>query len=321
MQQELLEEDTENNRGNNLNNERKNILDKLVTRFCNFFLPKQKNTLRESLEEILDDQDQSSSLEEAGERAIIKNVLEFNELDVEDIMIPRADIFAISDDIAVKSLKEKLLDKTYTRIPVYEENLDKVSGFIHIKDIARALFEDKEIKVRDIIRKTLFVPESMKISNLLIKMQQSRVHIAIVVDEYGGTQGLVTLEDIIEEIVGKIEDEHDEDTSMQKDLMLVDKEKYQVNARIRIEDFVEQTGIDLEVAEEDEEEYSTLAGYIYSELGRIPVVGEVIPMNGRFEGEILEADARTVGKILVRRRKPKTKDKKITIENSDIPSI
>lgn len=266
------------------------------SKITNFLAPKTRG-IKETIEEILDTE-QSSSLAE-GERNIIRNVLEFKELYVEDVMVQRSDIFAVPDDISMEELEQKIIEKAYTRIPVYKGDLDEIIGFIHVKDVAKLKFSSQQLVIKDIIRKCLFVPGPMKISNLLIRMQQSHVHIAIVVDEYGGTEGLITLEDIIEEIVGRIEDEHDSISDSQ--VKKINEDEYEVNPRTSIEDFFSVSKIDL-TNQYDKEEYDTIGGLVYLTAGRIPVKGEIIRINENIEVEVLEADARTLRKALVRRK-------------------
>lgn len=260
--------------------------------------------IKETIEEILDIEGPSSTLAE-GEKKIIRNILEFKELYVEDVMVPRSDVFAVPDDIDVEELEKKIVEKGYTRVPVYKGDLDEIVGFIHIKDIAKAKVSNQKLVIKEIIRKCLFVPGPMKISNLLIRMQQSHVHIAIVVDEYGGTEGLITLEDIIEEIVGRIEDEHDAVSESQ--VRKISDNEYEVNPRTSIEDFLAVSHIDL-TNQYDKEEYDTIGGLVYLTAGRIPVKGEIIRINENIEIEIVEADARTIRKALIRKRNSNSKE-------------
>jgi len=221
-------------------------------------MPSRKTTLKESVEEILDEQEENGQTpSQAGETAILRNVLEFNALCVEDVMIPRADIFAIESTDSFEEIQKKFEGKIYTRVPVYKSDLDEIQGFIHIKDIAKNTLRNEEFALDKIIRKALFVPASMKISNLLIRMQQNRVHIAIVIDEYGGTEGIVTLEDIIEEIVGKIEDEHDE-VEKEPEFKRLSEGEYEVSSRMKIEDLNEKTSIEFQI--EEDAEYDTIGG-------------------------------------------------------------
>ncbi len=271
-----------------------------IKRISGIFSIPKKYGLQESIEEVLDENGSESAAPlDAGEKAILKNVLEFKELHVEDVMIPRADIFAVPEDIEFSELHPKLVDKTYTRIPVYKDDLDEILGFIHVKDIARAYFNNQQFNIKEILRKSLFVPPSMKVSNLLIRMQQSRVHIAIVIDEYGGTEGIVTLEDIVEQIVGNIEDEHDEDESSLS-LKKISDDIFEVSSRIRIEEFLSRSGIDLSI--KDATGFDTVGGLVTYMLGRIPVKGEVITFNDQIELEITDADARTVRRLVVKKK-------------------
>lgn len=275
-------------------------LSKVLGKIIAFIIPRQKASLKESLEEILDEQEENKTPNQADETSIIRNVLEFNELYVEDVMIPRADIFAIESSVSFEDLKKNLLEKIYTRIPVYKEDLDEVKGFIHIKDVAKLVFRGEKFNIDNITRKCLFVPASMKISNLLIRMQQNRVHIAIVVDEYGGTEGLITLEDIMEEIVGKIEDEHDMEDTLEPILRKIKEGEYAVSSRITIDEFTKKTGISLNT--ETEKEYDTIGGLIFDISGRIPVAGEIIKISPAIEVEVKEADARSIKKLIVRKK-------------------
>lgn len=290
-------------KGNPENNDKKNgkksSRRSLKAGFSKLFAAK-KSGLQESIEEILGEEGHKAEIPlDAGEKAILKNVLEFKELHVEDIMIPRADIFAIPEDIQFADLQSRLLDKTYTRIPVYKSDLDEIQGFIHIKDIARIFFNKKEFSVKETLRKCLFVPPSMKISNLLIRMQQTRVHIAIVIDEYGGTEGIVALEDIVEEIVGNIEDEHDEDSS--PTLKKISDDLYEVSSRTSIDEFLSKTGMDVSI-KDAESQFDTIGGLVTYLLGRIPVKGEIITFNEKIELEVTDADARSVKRLIVKKK-------------------
>jgi magnesium and cobalt transporter len=317
MQNNIIEEEPEgqlNSQTNSDTNNEKKTEPKqsfLSTISALFAKNKPAQSLRETVEEIIDEIEESQEEGEhtvisSNERSIIKNVIEFSELYVEDILIPRADIFAISQDIDFEKLQTKLIKKTHTRIPVYKRNLDDIVGFIHVKDIVKTLFQKQEFKIEDALRQCLFVPPSMKISNLLIKMQVTRVHMAIVVDEYGGTMGLVTLEDLLEEIVGTIEDEHDIDKSFL--FKRVTENVFEVSSRISIEEFEKKT--ELKLFDENsataeayaEQSFDTLGGLISSIVGRLPVVGEIVTLNESTEFEITDADARSIKRVIVRRK-------------------
>jgi len=299
MSSKLAENDSESDAQENPLKTNK-LLGQVRKKLIQILKTPNKSGLQESIEEILEKNgsDNNEALD-AGEKAILKNVLDFKELHVEDIMIPRVDIFAIPEDIEFDELQKKLFDKTYTRIPVYKGDLDEILGFIHIKDIARVFFKNKSFSVKEILRKCLFVPSSMKISNLLIRMQQAKVHIAIVIDEYGGTEGIVSLEDIMEEIVGNIEDEHDEDDL--NTFRKISDDIYEVSSRMSMEEFFAKSGIDLSI-KEAEKEFDTVGGLVTYLLGRIPVKGEVISYNDNIELEVTEADARQVRRLVVKKK-------------------
>jgi CBS domain containing-hemolysin-like protein len=292
-------------------NDKPNIITAFLESVRGGFRPRSKSmSLEKAVQEIIEEHNEAtgktSDISE-NSKSIIQNVLEFSELYVEDIMIPRADIFAININTSLEQLSEKLAKKTYTRIPVFKNNLDDISGFVHIKDIAKIILKKKDFKMEEIIRQCLFVPPSMKISKLLIKMQLSHVHIAIVIDEYGGTTGLVTMEDLMEEIVGQIDDEHDEvDKSFS--YKKISDDLYEVSARFSIEDLETKTGLQLhndkkEIEEDEEEEdYDTLGGLIFSLTGRIPVVGEVVVYSDEIEFEITDANSRAIKRVIVRKK-------------------
>ena len=287
--------------GTNKTVSKKSFFSAITDNFGKIFSIPKKYGLHESIEEVLDENgSEGASPLDAGEKAILKNVLEFKELHVEDVMIPRADIFSVPEDIEFEELQHKLVDKTYTRIPVYKSDLDEIIGFVHIKDVARVYFNKQQFDIKQILRKILFVPPSMKVSNLLIRMQQNRVHIAIVIDEYGGTEGVVTLEDIVEQIVGNIEDEHDEEESNQS-LKKISDDIFEVSSRIRIEELQKKSGIDLSVKEASGQ-FDTIGGLVTYLLGRIPVKGEVITFNEQIELEITDADARAVRRLVIKKK-------------------
>ena len=285
----------------NLKNQRKSIITNIKNRIFGLFFNRNSHTLKESIEEVLDESEENNNPSEIGERAIIRNVLEFNGLYVEDVMIPRAYIFAVDEKISMADLEEKLLEKTYTRIPVYKNDLDDVIGFIHIKDIAKSVFKKENLNISDIIRKSLYVPTSMKISNLLVRMQQSRVHIAVVVDEYGGTEGIITMEDIVESIVGNIEDEHDIEDQEKPEIIRTSETEFIINSRVEIDEVSEKTGIDFNF--DESEDIETIGGLVFQLTGRIPVKGEIVQYNDTAEIEVLEADARSIKKVKLKLKK------------------
>ncbi len=266
---------------------------------------KSEVSLKETLEEIIDEHDgQDDDTLEPEERVMLHNVLSFGDTKVSEIMIPRTDIMAVPADITLVELKAHIMEQKHTRIPVYEETLDQVLGFLHVKDLLPMLGGEKSYNLREVVRNVLFVPPSMRIIDLLVKMRHAGSHLAIVVDEYGGTDGLVTMEDLFEEIVGDIQDEHDEDEEQEDKITQVREGVFEVNARIRIEKLEQELGLNL-VTEEKEDEFDTLGGFIFFHLGRVPVKGEGVEHTSGARFNILEADPRRIKKIQIVTSVPK----------------
>lgn len=257
-------------------------------------------SLKETLEEIIEEHQEQASEELAPEeRVMLHNVLSFSDIKVSDIMVPRADIAALSADVTLDELKSHILDQRHTRIPVYEETLDHVKGFLHLKDLLPLYSGDTPFDIKSLLRPLLFVPPSMRIIDLLIKMRHAGSHMAIVVDEYGGTDGLVTMEDLFEEIVGDIQDEHDEDEdNTDESITRIGDNVYEVNARISIDTLEKKLGLNL-ITEEKDGEFDTLGGLIFFQLGRVPAKGEIVPHVSGMRFEIVEADSRRLGKVRI----------------------
>ncbi len=239
-----------------------------------------------------------------GERKMLINLLSFGELRVDDVMVPRADIVAVEVATPLPELAAIFRDAQHSRLPIYRETLDDPIGMVHIKDVLALLVpatpapQPVENVLQRLRRDTLFVPPSMRVMDLLIKMQKSRIHMALVIDEYGGTDGLVTIEDLIEEIVGEIEDEHD----VEETALIAPRADggFDVNARIPIEDLEQVLGRSLALPEHVED-HETLGGLVFSLVGRVPQRGELISHPSGFEFEILDADPRRVKKVRVHR--------------------
>ncbi|HEU0221984.1 MAG TPA: hemolysin family protein [Paracoccaceae bacterium] len=221
---------------------------------------------------------------------------------VEDIMIPRADIIAVPDDIEPAALIRVFRDTAMTRLPVYHETLDDPSGFVHLKDLAlRHGFgtETVSFELRELLRPMLYIPGSMPLFALLQKMQRERCHMALVIDEYGGVDGLVTFEDLVEQIVGEIEDEHDtaDPLPWRKEAPGV----YVTRARAELKDFEAETGVDL-LPDDLDQEVDTLGGLVFMLTGRVPERGEVVTHPDGHEFEVMDADARHIKRLRVRLR-------------------
>jgi CBS domain containing-hemolysin-like protein len=271
-------------------------------------------SIRESLEAVIEESDRQSPALSPQERMMLANLLKFGELRVDDVMVPRADIVAVEEKTPLSQLIADFRQAQHSRLPVYRETLDDPLGLVHLKDIF-ALLEPApdgsglrcpDVPISQIKRELLFVPPSMPARELLLKMQTTHIHLALVIDEYGGTDGLVSIEDLIEEIVGDIDDEHDVEEAPQ--LHAREDGSYDADARLDLEDFKTQTGIDL-APEDSEEEVDTLGGLAAWLVGRVPQRGEIVPHPSGFEFEIVEADPRRVKKLKLRKAQtPPAKD-------------
>ena len=257
-----------------------------------------KSTLEEEVTELIEEHDPEGTQVGSEERNILSNLLNLGDQRVEDVMIPRSDIIAVDNNITLDEIKKVIADKEHTRMPVYNESLDNVKGFVHIKDLLPLLGTSDVFSVNKIMRKILYVPESMKVLDLLVKMRTKRVHMALVLDEYGGTEGLVTLEDLVEEIIGEIEDEHDE--IIDTEIVQVDKNTLEVNARVSIDELEEKLNVKLSI-DNDDDDFDTIGGLIFVMLGRVPEIGETVKHECGYIFEITDADPRKIKKILLRK--------------------
>jgi CBS domain containing-hemolysin-like protein len=213
-------------------------------------------------------------------------------------MVPRADIVAIPHDVTLPDLVAKMAKESHSRLPVYRESLDDIIGFVHIKDVLPFWGAEKPFKLEDILRRVLFVAPSMRALDLLLQMRAARIHMALVVDEYGGIDGLVTIEDVVEEIVGEIEDEHDVDEGPK--LVREGEGTFVADARLPLEEFEEAFG-EVLTQEEREADLNTLGGFVVSLAGRVPGRGEIIAHPAGVEFEVLDADPRRLKRLRVRR--------------------
>ena len=262
--------------------------------------------IRESLEEVIEESDRESPALSAQERVMLGNLLTFGELKVGDVMVPRADIVAVDENIALSDLLTLFHEAQHSRLPMYNETLDDPTGLIHVKDVLGLLQPEAggayclspNARITSLRRPILFVPPSMRALDLLLKMQATHTHLALVIDEYGGTDGLISIEDIIEEIVGDIADEHDEEAPTLKP----DGDGYLADARIDLDDFRAQTGHDLRVNDGDQDisrDIDSLGGLVVSLLGRVPQRGEIVAHPDGTEFQVMEADPRRVKKLRV----------------------
>jgi CBS domain containing-hemolysin-like protein len=285
------------------------------------------STLRESLEDVIEShgKDNGGETIKAEAKSMMLNLIAFSELRVDDVMVPRADIVAVPETATMRELLDRFTEANHSRLPVYRETLDDTSGMVHIKDVVRwmtvkgsrrkkkTLKDDLKaaalsltavdlstpVKQAGVIRELLFVPPSMPASDLLVKMQSTHIHMAIVIDEYGGSDGLVSIEDLVEEIVGDISDEHD----IEEAQMIREGENgvYVADARVSIDELEELLGVDF-LPDERDQDADTLGGLVFSMMGRVPVRGELIRHESGVEFEVLESDPRRVKRIRIHTR-------------------
>ncbi len=231
---------------------------------------------------------------EQDERRLIQSIFEFGNTLVREVMTPRPDIVAVRAETSFAELRVLLGEQPYSRIPVYKDSLDNILGVIFVKDLIQ-LSGDETRPIDSLLRPAYFVPETKNVADLLREFQRQRVQIAIVVDEYGGTAGLVTLEDLIEEIVGEIRDEYDEEAETVTD---EGNGVFVFSAKVNIDEVAERLGVEIEP-----EGFETIGGFILSSLGRVPTVGERFDVDG-LSVEVLEAERRRVHKVRIHRRVP-----------------
>ena len=252
------------------------------------------------LNEMVDEIEESGDLEEKGAE-IARNAIDLNDIEAHEIMTPRVDVFAIDveDDIN-EIIKENEIFK-HSRIPVYEETIDNIIGILPIKAIAKAIFSHKQINIREVMYKPLIIPRNHQILDLLKEFKQSKIHVAVVIDEYGGTDGIVTMEDILEEIVGDIFDETDE---LEEEYVVNSDGSFLVDGSMNIDDFFELIGFD---EDEFETDYETAGGLCQDILDRFAKTGDEFDfMNYHFI--VIEADEFTVEKLLVTKKVPDEND-------------
>ena len=263
------------------------LIKKLLTKetskedILNFIAKEEKETISSEDNHIFEDNN---------EKNLIKNILNLNEKSVEDIMVPRAEIISIEKKKTIKEILLVIKNESHSRMPVYDQNLDNVLGFLHIKDVIKNI-NNKNFIINDILREVLYVAPKSPILELLKRMRSSRIHMGLVVDEFGGVDGLVTIEDLVEEIVGEIEDEHDAEDDEVKikrvnDRTIIVDASYKI---IELEDLFQ-----LKIKEAKEEEIDTVGGLVSYVANKVPNINEVFVFNNQLKFKILEADERRV---------------------------
>ena len=253
----------------------------------------KNGSLKENIETVLDTVKKDDENISKQERLMLLNILKIDQIRSMDIMIPRADIGAVEVNDSFEKVLEVFIKESHSRVPVYEKNLDNIIGMIHIKDLVKYQSNEnfEQGFLRKIIRDVVEIPPSMPVLDLLMKMQLTRLHMGIVIDEYGGTDGLVTIEDVIEEITGEIEDEHDEQNM--PTLIKTSPNSFKASARAKIEDFQNLSKINL-LNVHDNEDVDTLGGLVIATAGRVPQRGEIIKHESGLIFEIIDADPRKI---------------------------
>jgi CBS domain containing-hemolysin-like protein len=323
---EMNDDRSRNERTVRLNSDPDGARERWYERLLTRFGLKSRDSIRDDLEDALADtiEDQNFSPQE---RAMLKNVLGFHRIRVDDVMVPRADIVAVAAETSLGDLLNLFRTAGHSRLPVYGDTLDDPKGMVHIRDFLDFLAmradsrasrrrnpEDATPKLppslgrvdlsmtlasAKILRPVLFVPRSMPAVDLLVRMQATRTHMALVIDEYGGTDGLVSIEDLVEMVVGDIEDEHDDAAA--RTIVRAADDTYMADARASLDEVTEALGVDLN-DEDSAEDIDTLGGLIVTLAGRVPSRGELIAGPGGFEFEILDADPRRVKRLRIHRR-------------------
>jgi CBS domain containing-hemolysin-like protein len=250
-----------------------------------------KSLSEEDVRDVIEAGTRSGALDQR-EHELIKSILEFTDITAKEVMVPRPDVVALDLTSSREELIRKVVEEGYSRLPVFRGTIDNIVGVVYSKDLLNLLLHRDLIVLQDIIRPAYFVPESRNISALLTELQQNKVHLAIVVDEFGGTEGIITIEDIIEEIVGEIHDEYDE---VKKTVETAVDGSAIVNASISIRDFNEQFGTELPEAAD----YETLAGFLQKLTGRLPELQEEVKYSG-LVFTILNKTARRLRQVLVK---------------------
>jgi len=252
---------------------------------------------RDALEDLIDEPEEGEASLGVNERQLLGNILDLQDQTIADVMVPRADIVATKADITMDALVQLISDEGHSRMPLYTESLDDAFAMVHVKDVLTWRGQDQDFDAAAIARPVLFVSPSMHVLELLLEMRAKRVHMALVVDEHGGVDGLVTIEDLVEEIIGEIEDEFDEDEK--PDLLHRADGTWDAGARTPLEDLEAAIGAKL-FSEEEHDEVDTLGGLVFSIAGRVPTRGELLIHSTGLELEVLDADPRRVKRLRLR---------------------
>ena len=264
---------------------------------------RHRDSIAELVQQSADDSHQNGTAPELDrqERALIANVLRLRGMTADDVMIPRADIIGMPVDVTLEQALDQIRREGHSRLPVYREQLDDILGMVHIKDLFSYVGRPEAFKLEALLRRPLMVAPQIPVLDLLLQMRQARMHLALVVDEYGGIDGLLTIEDLVEEIVGDIADEHDEVEGP----MIIERPDgaLDLDARLPIADFEARLGPTL-LDDERGADIDTIGGLVFTLAGRVPARGEVISHPSGLEFRILDSDARRIRRLRARRPAP-----------------
>jgi putative hemolysin len=257
----------------------------------------QQERLAAEITDAAEEGERSGVLEE-GEREMIENIIDLGETEAVEVMTPRIDLVSLDVETSREEARRVAVESGHSRIPVHEGNRDQIIGILHVKDLLKEPDDGEAKSVRELVRKAHYIPETKNLGELLKEFKDLKTHIAIVLDEYGGTSGLITMEDVLEEIVGEITDEFDSGQTVSA-IRRVDANTHRVDAKLHVHDLNEALNLQLP----EDAGYETLGGFVFSTLGRVPEEGETFQHNGT-EFKILKADSRRVSRVQVRLMPP-----------------
>ena len=274
---------------------------KFINKLKFFLKKKTNNKLQINIENLLNKRLKQKKPLKINEEKIISNVFQLPEKLINDIMIPRTDIISVDTNVNINKFVQIIGRTSHSRYPVFDKSRDNIVGMVHIKDVISCWKNKKIRNIKKLVRQILFTPDSINILDLLLKMRTSHIHMAIIVDEHGGVDGLVTIEDLVEEIVGEIKDEHEAQKENKNNIkgLIKDDGSIKISARMLIEDFEKKYG-NIFSDKKDISDIDTMGGLVFHIFGRIPLKGEVIKHSNVCEFEILDADSRRIRTILVR---------------------
>jgi putative hemolysin len=278
------------------------VLDKVTQSTLRIFFTKTEDERISQAEEAIKsiiDVGETGGIFHQEEGELLQSIVEFSETIVREVMTPRIDLQAIEITETLDAAIKLAVETNYSKIPAYRDRIDDIEGILYSKDLLRYWKKLEPVKLLDIVRPAYFVPENKKVRNLLREFQKDKIHMAIVVDEYGGVAGVVTLEDLLEEIVGEIHDEYDDEEEMIKS---IDSSTWLVDAKVDLEELGEILEIEF-----PENNYETLGGFLFDQLGRVPLAGEIHSYQS-IQMEIKEANDRRIVKVIVRRIRPQKRE-------------